>query len=82
MGITWFEANAYCAWLSTVMGKEFRLPTEVEWEAAARGQDGRAYPWGNDWNVVKANTLEGRVLDLAGGGICLRGRDSSSVWRG
>jgi len=62
VGITWFEANAYCAWLSSVTGKTFRLPREVEWEAAARSGDGRNYPWGSDWDKEKANSIEGRVL--------------------
>jgi len=63
VGITWFEARAYCAWLSEVTGKHYRLPSEVEWEAAARGENNaRKYPWGNKWNKEKANCIEGRVM--------------------
>lgn len=61
-GVTWFEVNAYAAWLSAVSGVEYRLPGEAEWEAAARGVEGRIYPWGNSWDGNRANTVEGRVM--------------------
>jgi len=48
VGVCWFEALAYTRWLSEATGRPCRLPTEAEWEKAARGIDGRIYPWGND----------------------------------
>jgi serine/threonine-protein kinase len=47
VGISWFDAQAYCAWKSATTGHAWRLPTEEEREKAARGVDGRAYPWGD-----------------------------------
>jgi formylglycine-generating enzyme required for sulfatase activity len=45
--VTSFEAVKFCEWLSQKDGRTYRLPTEAEWEFAARGTDGRKYPWGN-----------------------------------
>jgi formylglycine-generating enzyme required for sulfatase activity len=55
VGVSWYEAAAYCKWLSKKTGKPYRLPTEAEWEFAARGKEGYRYPWGNQWDKTKCN---------------------------
>ena len=58
-GITYEEADTFCSWLSEVTGHRITLPTESQWEKAARGVDGREWPWGNEFSAEKCNTREG-----------------------
>jgi formylglycine-generating enzyme required for sulfatase activity len=48
VGVSWDDAQAFCAWLAEKRGLALTLPSEAQWEFAARGQDGRIYPWGNE----------------------------------
>lgn len=65
VNVSWNDANEYCKWLSGKTGKNYRLPTEAEWEKAARGEDGRLYPWGDAFDPKKANTSETKIGDTS-----------------
>jgi len=54
--VTWDEATKYCEWRGTLAGETRRLPTEAEYEKAARGDNGLAYPWGNVFEAEKLNS--------------------------
>ncbi|MGE5716899.1 MAG: protein kinase domain-containing protein [Acidobacteriota bacterium] len=58
VSITWHSAAAYAEWRSARDGRPYRLPTEFEWEKAARGVDGRAFPWGNRFDASFCNSGE------------------------
>jgi formylglycine-generating enzyme required for sulfatase activity len=58
VGLSRYEAHAFTRWLSEQEAHPFRLPTEAEWEKAARGVDGRLFPWGEGFGAGRANTRE------------------------
>ncbi|BCB90361.1 SUMF1/EgtB/PvdO family nonheme iron enzyme [Phytohabitans suffuscus] len=74
VGVSWYEAAAYCAWLSAVSGHPYTLPTEVQWERAAKGDDRRVYPWGPAWVDGRCNTVREGVDRTAPVGVFPDGR--------
>ncbi len=61
VGVCWHEARAYCAWLSRQSERTLRLPSEVEWEAAARGKANRTHTFGTRFNAARCNTFESHI---------------------
>jgi formylglycine-generating enzyme required for sulfatase activity len=61
VGLSWFEARAYCAWLSAQSGDRYTLPAEAEWEAAARGRENRVYAYGDEYDPGRCNTFESHI---------------------
>jgi formylglycine-generating enzyme required for sulfatase activity len=57
-GVSKTDAEAYIEWLNQKTGMDLRLPSEAEWERAARGTDGRIFPWGNTFDPWRCNTAE------------------------
>lgn len=54
--VSWFDALKFCKWLTKKTGHKYRLPTEAEWEKAARGTDRKIFPWGNKWEPSFCNS--------------------------
>ncbi len=76
VGITMDDALAYIDWLNSKTKSNYRLPTEAEWERAARWVDGRMYPWGNVFATWRCNTLESGVNGTTPVGIYSTSGDS------
>lgn len=76
VGVSKVDALAYCKWLSAATGRNFRLPTEAEWEKAARATDGRIYPWGNSFDPWRCNTVESAKGSTTPVGAYSKGGDS------
>lgn len=84
--VDWYESIAFCRWLSAKTGQDIRLPTEQEWEKAARGMDGREYPWGNEFKSEYLNA-EYKLQETSAVGIYPQGQSlyglmdmSGNVW--
>jgi formylglycine-generating enzyme required for sulfatase activity len=82
MGVSWYEAVAYCNWSSNETRQPYRLPTEAEWEKAARGTGGRPYPWGKRFDPSRLNLSEGdqTVGSTTPVGIYPAGVSSNQCW--
>ncbi|MCP5097173.1 MAG: formylglycine-generating enzyme family protein, partial [Chloroflexi bacterium] len=86
--VSWYQAVAFCRWLSAKLDLAIRLPHEHEWEVAARYPDGRSYPWGNEWDSNNANTDESGIGQTTAVGVYSNGRQteldlydlSGNVW--
>jgi formylglycine-generating enzyme required for sulfatase activity len=93
--VSWYDAVAFCRWLSAhhagkngfVRSAEIRLPTEEEWEKAARGTDGRTYPYPGPFDPTKGNTAESKIGQTSAVGIFPEGASpygvmdmSGNVW--
>jgi formylglycine-generating enzyme required for sulfatase activity len=79
VNVTWYDAVAYCRWLSEVTGKPYSLPSEAEWEKAARGTEGWIYPWGNDWDQTRCNSQTNGLGDTAPVGAYAQGSSPYDV---
>ncbi len=78
-GVSWYDAMAFCAWLTEKLGYEVRLPTEEEWEKAARGTDGRIYPYGNEFDAAKGNVSNTGIGQTSAIGIFPNGASPYGV---
>ncbi len=61
--VSWKDAQSFCQWMSKKTGRTVRLPSEAEWELAARGKEGLKYPWGNEWkkDAVSSSETGGKI---------------------
>lgn len=87
VGVSWYEAMACCRWLSEVTGKDIHLPSEAQWERAARHIDGRLYPWGEDDPARHCNMVNTGIgatcavgIFPTGDAVCGAADMSGNVW--
>jgi len=75
IGASWYEVCAFTRWLTGAMndGRQYRLPDEKEWQAAAAGVEGRSYPWGDKWDKNKCNCDEIKIEKTSPVGVFQNG---------
>jgi formylglycine-generating enzyme required for sulfatase activity/calcineurin-like phosphoesterase family protein len=76
VGVSWYEALAYAKWLSKKTGNSYTLPNEEQWEKAARGTDGRTWPWGNEFDEKLCNSWESRLERTSPVGVFPQGKST------
>jgi sulfatase modifying factor 1 len=74
--VSWDDANAFCHWASEVSERRVKLPSEAQWEKAARGTDGRLYPWGNTPPDATLLNFDNQVGNVEPGGMYSPNGDS------
>jgi formylglycine-generating enzyme required for sulfatase activity len=79
VGISFFEARAYCAWLTAQTGQPYRLPTDSEFEAAAMGLEGRDFPWGGPYDPERVNGIDSHVLTTTPIGVYPEGDSPEGI---
>jgi formylglycine-generating enzyme required for sulfatase activity len=67
VGVSWYEAKAFCRWASVTWKLDIDLPTEPEWEAAARGLEANPFPWGKEEPIEKADGAQANFMGIARG---------------
>ncbi len=80
VGVTWYEAVAFCRWASVQLGYEIRLPTELEWERAARGDKKRLFAYGNEFDATKANVQETGIRQTSAVGMFPQGATPEGLY--
>lgn len=85
--VSWYDAVVFCRWVSDLTERVVRLPTEAEWEKAARSDDGRIYPWGDEFDVTRLNCAGSKnssttpVTQFPGGASAYGAMDmAGNVW--